>query len=195
MIFRSIMFLLSTVLVLGLAGCDEDSCGAHQHEYFGRCVCDYNYMLVGDVCIPIPEQKGWCPGDLVCTQLANDYMACINSDGTLPGDPTVECPDYPEAEGNTSFVDLNGESVCILHCGECSSGECDYVGYGYKYTCVELRDGGRYVPADVNTCEDNSDCRANRSCLELGPGFIQKYCLEHCSISRIGNGDTDTGQY
>jgi len=192
MMFRSMTVCLMGIILFCGAGCEGDPCGAHQHEYFERCVCDLNYMLVGDACIPIPEKQGWCPGDLVCTQLANNYMACANADGTLPGDPTVECPEFPVSSSNSSWVDLNEESVCILHCGECSSGECVYVGYGYKYSCADVRGESFYLPHDVNSCFENSDCRANRSCRVLGNGSTQQFCIEHCSIPMIEDGDLDT---
>ena len=191
----SAIFLLVAVWSV-LGGCADDSCGAHQHSYRFRCVCDMDYIMVADTCVPLEMPVGWCPGNLVCTQLANDYMACTNADGTLPGDPTQECPDYAAAENNTSWQQLDGENVCILHCGTCTAGECYLVGTSsqYAYFCatkIELYGETHYLlPDGTHSCTSNSDCPANRTCSEVG--LSEKYCIEHCSLPQREDGDGDT---
>ena len=179
------VFLLM-VLWSAFSGCaDDSSCGPHQHSYRFSCVCDMNYIMVADTCIPLETPVGWCPGDLVCTQLANDYMACTNADGTLPGNPTEECPDYAAAENNSSWLELNGEVVCILHCGACGIGECQLGMFDsdFGYFCSLV-----YANA---ICKDNSDCGINHSCYYM-PGSSEKYCFEHCSVPWSEDGDADT---
>ena len=99
-------WLLACAMLVLCGGCaSQAKCGEHQHEFGGRCVCDYGYFLVASTCIPTGASSD---GD------ADDTDTMDTPD--IVSD-TVDEEDSPDR--NDTPEQAEPETVEMAHTGTC----------------------------------------------------------------------------